>query len=66
MRTHAGIVKSAGGAEVVAEKRGVSIHTVRSWIARDKIPDEHWEAFAQDGSASLEELAAYAAKRRAA
>ena len=65
MRTHTDIVRAAGGAEPVAVARAVSIHTVKSWMARDKIPDEHWSAFADAGWASLEELAGYSASKRA-
>ena len=66
MRTHSEIIKSAPQEDEIAEKRGVSVHTVRSWVQRDKIPDEHWAGFAQEGWATLEELAAYAAAKRAA
>ena len=54
MQTHSGIVKRAGPAEQVANARGVSVHTVRSWIKRDSIPAEHWAGFVADGKASLE------------
>jgi hypothetical protein len=63
MHSHSAIVKNAGTAEAVAERRRVSVHTVRSWIKRDSIPPEHWEAFAKDGAATLEQLAAAAARR---
>lgn len=67
MVTHADIIKRAGSVDQIAEWRRVSIHTVRSWIARDKIPDEHWAAFAERKHATLKELAEYsAAKRQAA
>lgn len=67
MTTHADIIKRAGSAEIVASWRGVSVHTVRSWITRDKIPDEHWAAFAEQEHATLKELADYsAAKKQAA
>ena len=62
MRTHSDIVKAAGTAEYVAEMRGVSVHTARSWIARNSIPAEHWAGFAASGWATLEELAAAVAK----
>lgn len=65
MRSHAEIVRAAG-AEQVAEQQQVSIHTARSWILRDSIPAEHWQSFADHGWATLEDLAGYAAKRRAA
>lgn len=66
MRTHAQIVAAAGKPEEVALRRGVSVHTVRSWIQRDSIPAEHWAGFADDGRATLEELAAAAAAKREA
>jgi hypothetical protein len=64
MRTHAQIVAAAGKPEEVAIRRCVSVHTVRSWVQRDSIPAEHWAAFADEGNASLEELALAAAARR--
>jgi uncharacterized protein YjcR len=64
MRTHSEIVSAAGRPEVVAEQRGVSVHTVRSWIQRDSIPAEHWAAFAGDDHATLKELADAAARKR--
>ena len=64
MQTHSGIVKRAGPAEQVANARGVSVHTVRSWIKRDSIPAEHWAGFVADGKASLEELAEAAARAK--
>lgn len=62
MQTHSEIVKRAGPAEEVARARGVSIHTVRSWIKRDSIPAEHWLGFATTGVATLDDLAAAAAR----
>jgi len=62
MQTHSEIVKRAGPAEEVARARGVSIHTVRSWIKRDSIPAEHWLGFAAAGVATLDDLAAAAAR----
>lgn len=66
MHTHSQIVKRAGAADDVARARGVSVHTVRSWIKRNSIPAEHWAAFARDGIATLDELAQAAAERSAA
>lgn len=65
MRNHSEIVKSAGDAEAVALRRGVTIHAVRSWIQRDSIPPEHWAGFVGDGHASLEELAEGVKPRKA-
>jgi uncharacterized protein YjcR len=65
MRTHAVIVRTAGF-DALAEQRGVSIHTVRSWAQRDSIPDEHWKWLSDRGLATLEELAAHAERKKAA
>lgn len=58
MASHSDIVRAAGEAELVAKRRGVSIHAVRSWIQRDSIPPEHWAGFVDDRITTLEELAA--------
>jgi hypothetical protein len=62
MRSHSTIV-SAAGAEKIAELRGVSVHTARSWVQRDSIPAEHWRGIADANLATLDELAAAAAAR---
>lgn len=64
MRTHTDIVRSAGATADLAERYGVSVNTIRAWIARDKVPDEYWAAFHANGHATLDELAYYAAIRR--
>lgn len=64
MRTHSEIVAAADCAKV-AELRGASIHTVRSWGQRNSIPAEHWAAFLETGAATLEELAAGVKPRKA-
>lgn len=65
MKTHAEIVAAAGRPEEVAQRRRVSVHTVRSWMQRDSIPAEHWLGFADEGHATLDELALAAAARKA-
>lgn len=60
MRTHADIVAEIGP-DKLADLRGVSIHTARSWAFRDGIPAEHWSALADEKLATLEELATAAA-----
>ena len=65
MRTHAAIVNAIGPAKV-ADRYSLSIHTVRSWVSRDKIPDEYWADFAKRNEATLAELAEHAAKKKAA
>lgn len=62
MRTHRQIVSEAGATQI-ASQRGVSIHTVRAWMRRDSIPSEHWRDLANQGQATLEELAAAAAQK---
>ena len=66
MRTHADILKAAGIDKVVAACPEPSIHTIRSWFQRARIPDEHWKAVSDAGLATLEELAAASAARKAA
>lgn len=66
MRDHATIVREAGAPETVADRRGKSVHTVRSWIQRNRIPAEEWSGFAADGWASLEELASALTRKDAA
>lgn len=63
MRSHSQIVKEAGSAESVAEKHGVSVHTVRSWIQRNSIPAEHWARFAGDDLDFLNEIAVSAEQK---
>ncbi len=66
MRSHAQIVKAAGPVETVAEQRGVSVHTVRSWIQRNSIPSDQWNAFAGDDVELLREIAVSAEQKIAA
>lgn len=66
MRDHATIVREAGAVEDVAKARGISPHTVRSWIHRNRIPAEQWAAFAANGWATTDELAFMLSRRAAA
>jgi hypothetical protein len=45
---------------------GAPENTVRCWVQRNKIPDEHWKRFGDLDYATLDELAAYAAAKKAA
>jgi hypothetical protein len=36
---------------------------VKSWLVRDRIPQEYWRAFADQGFCTLDELATWAALR---
>lgn len=64
MRTHKQIIGEAG-ADRVREVVGqdVSVHTIRSWGSRSSIPAPYWHVMVGHELASLEELAAGAAKR---
>lgn len=68
MRTHKLILKEAGGADAVHAKltSAPSLHTVRSWLARNSIPAEWWSDLAALEIATLDELASAAALRREA
>lgn len=63
MKTHTHIVATIG-AEKLAATRKVSVNTVRAWARRNSIPAEHWQALAQLGLVTLEDLAAAAASQR--
>ena len=63
MRSHSQIVKAAGSVEAVAEKHSVSVHTVRSWIQRNSIPSDQWNAFAGDSVDLLREIAVSAEQK---
>lgn len=69
MRAHREIIESAGGDHAVAaalgSASGVNASRVRFWRRRNSIPAEWWASLARAGVATLEELAAGAAKRRA-
>lgn len=65
MRTFSEIIEQAGR-DTVSDRLGLKPHQPRDWSLRDRIPAEYWEAIAAQGWASLEELAAIAAKRVAA
>lgn len=56
MASHSDIVKAAGSPEEVATRFGVSVHTVRSWIQRDRIPSERWFDFVDAKLATRDEL----------
>lgn len=56
-RSHADII-AAADCQRLAELRGTSIHTVRSWGQRNSIPSEHWPDIADAGFATLDELVA--------
>ena len=61
MRSHTQIVRAAGPVRLAALRR-LSVHSVRSWATRNRIPPEHWTALVRAGHASLDELAEAAAR----
>ena len=67
MRTHADIIREAGGAAKVRERLGLQpkqFETVKSWFIRDSIPADYWRDFADTDLCTLDELATAAAARR--
>lgn len=65
MVTHADIVARNGADAELALRLRVKSHRVRDWRLRDSIPSEMWQAFAEGGLATLEELAEAAAQKPA-
>lgn len=66
MRTHKQIIQTAGAQAVIDRAGlGVSIHTVRSWQQRNRIPAEYWPAIAEAGLAPMPDLIAANLPRRA-
>lgn len=63
MRTHSTIITDAGGPAKVAKVIPAASGTVKQWRRLDSIPAPYWQGFADQGIASLEELAAGAARR---
>ena len=61
MRSHSEIVRAAGALRLAALRR-VSMRTARAWAARNSIPARHWAALVRSGHATLDELAAGAAR----
>lgn len=70
MRCHRQIVQAFGASALyrALKERGVSVHlsTPQRWSERDSIPGEYWQALADLGVSTLEELARAAEQRRAA
>lgn len=63
MKTHREIIADHGERELAA-LCGVSVHTVRSWKQRGKIPGKYWAPLSRGGKASLSELADVASAGR--
>lgn len=65
MRTHLDIVKAIG-IDALAMMTGKSVHTIRSWQQRKRIPVEHWLLLVDVGVATADELMSDVSTERAA
>ena len=69
MRTHAEIVRAIGAANLVRHLTAagftVNPSVPQKWADRDSIPGEYWSLVVDNSDATLEELAAAAAARKA-
>lgn len=61
MRTHTDIVKDANP-RLLAEAIRVNKRRVRSWMEMNSIPGRYWGALVRANAATLDELAAGAAR----
>ncbi|WP_431994009.1 helix-turn-helix domain-containing protein [Sphingomicrobium aquimarinum] len=66
MRSHSNIITDAGNVPALADRFEVSVHTVRSWIGRNRIPAQYWADLVKQGDATFEELATSLPERGAA
>ncbi len=64
-QTHAEIIARNGGSTAVGRKIGVDANNVKAWKRNSSIPATYWLALSQQGLATLDELAAGAAKQAA-
>jgi hypothetical protein len=72
MRTHASIIKDAGGPHAVgrriAELTGDDLEKlqsrVRGWSLQDSVPGEYWPTFEAEGWATVQELSHAAERKR--
>ena len=66
MRTHAEIIRDAGGWRSVRDALGLPTDDakVKFWFFRDSIPCEYWKALADLSLTTVEELALAAHRRR--
>lgn len=69
-RSHADIVRAIGATELHRRLTGrgivLTINGVQRWADRDSIPAEYWNALANEGIATLPELATAADARKTA
>lgn len=66
MRTHAEIIRDAGGWRVVRDRLGLHEENTipKFWWHRDSIPCDYWTALAELKLTTVEELALFAHRRR--
>lgn len=64
--SHKAIIARNGGPASLGRKINVDANTVKAWNRINSIPAPHWQALAEAEAASLDELAAAAARRIAA
>jgi hypothetical protein len=66
MRTHAEIIRDAGGWHAVRDVLGMASTDakVKFWFFRDSIPCEYWKTLADLNLTTVEELALWAHRRR--
>lgn len=64
MATHQEIIQTAGAANIRDILGLESVHTVRSWAQRNRIPAEWWPDLAVAGIATLDELRSSARPRK--
>lgn len=62
--SHSEIIARADGSAALARKIGQDPNTVKAWKRTDSIPAPHWQAIADKGVATLQELAEAAAAKR--
>lgn len=61
--SHREIITRGGGPAAIGHKIGVSPNTTKAWSRLDSIPAHHWQALANAGVATLDELASAAAEK---
>lgn len=60
--SHTAIIARNGGPAAIGRLIGIDPNTTKAWKRLDSIPAAHWQSLANAGAASLDELAAAAAR----
>lgn len=63
---HRAVIVRAGGSTALARQIDRDPNNVKAWKRLNSIPSGHWQAIADAGVATLDELAAAAAKKQVA